>query len=177
MPTKKQDSRIRVGDLVKVVVPRFVARVGYPKSLEDYERELAERPAYQKVLSLMFEAITGDDQIIDPRVGRKHRCRYRVERELVYLLAKRDGFGGRERTIHIVEHLELEGAECTVMDIRTANTGRHRQTAGSSGGMFGDDDYEPNGLEDMKQHRIVRLNLYAPSTSVAMFGARAALTL
>jgi hypothetical protein len=168
----KPDNRIRVGDLVRVKIPKFVGRVGYPKDVDDYERELAENPEKQELLNLVFEALTGDDQILgstgtlDHREMRKHRSRYRVEREIAYLMAVADGFGGRDRTIHWVEYPEHQDMECTVTGLRTACTGRYYAPSGGGGrSYFGDDEdwYEPGGLSDMKHHRLAKVNLYAPS--------------
>lgn len=165
MTHKQLDDRIRVGDFVKVKVPKFVVRVGYPKSLVDYERELAESPEKQELISNLFEAIAGDDQVWHNQGGRKHRSRYRVESELAYLMAKRDGFGGRERAIHWMEYPEHEGMECTVEEMRTVCTGSYYPPSGghSFSGMFGEEDdwYEPGGLSEMKRHRLARVNLYA----------------
>lgn len=161
------DDRIRVGDFVKVRVPKFVARVGYPKGLEDYKRELETNPHFQQAVSLMLEITTGDDQIWHDQGGRKHRSRYRIESEVAYLMARRDGFGGPERSIHWVEHPEHQDAECTVEEVRTVYTGRYYPpSGGGSTNFFGEDEswYEPGGLSDMKCHRLARVNLYAPTT-------------
>lgn len=167
MARKQVDERIRAGDFVRVEVPKFVVRVGYPKSVQDYERELAEDPVYQRAISDLLVLTTSDDQVWHDQGGRKHRSRYRIEQEIAYLRAKRDGFGGPERSIHWVEYPEHQGMECTVEELRTVHTGRYYPPSGgrSSAGMFGEDEdwYEPGGLSDMKRHRLARVNLYAPT--------------
>jgi hypothetical protein len=139
---------IRKGDKVKVVIPKFVARVGYPKTVDDYLEPL--RQQYGSNLDLLFFSISGDTHRF---VGHDEssKQRLRVERELAYLMARRDHFGGYDRTIHWLEKPEFKDSELVVIDVRTVYTGRCYPGSGQW------DDYEPGGLDNRKCHRIARV--------------------
>lgn len=158
---RKRSEVIREDDLVQVVTPRFVVRVGYPKSLQDYERELQESQQVQDALDALFKLATGRTQRFPERIvgagPEKHRSRERVERELAYLRAVAKGFGGNERSIHWKEIPELEGVQARVVGVRTAYTGERYE--GGMSGPYDCQEYEPAGLADPKAHRILRLEL------------------
>lgn len=138
---------IRDGDLVLVTDPRFVKRVGYPMSVADYRERLVHRQG--PLLDQLFEALFG-----------KHGSpvtRDKVEHELAYGMAKRNRFGGNERTLHWEEHPELVGQRMRVLSVRTAYTGRYYAPSSSRDYWTGETDYEPGGIADAKAHRLARV--------------------
>lgn len=157
---KKSDPVIRAGDEVRVIDPRFVLRVGYPKSVDDYLTTVREKHA--GLLDALFHHVVGDTHrtsysLDEPRVSKQ---RGRVERELAYLLAREDHFGGYERSIHWMRVDQLKGKVLTVHSVRSVYTGHYYPPSGDAY-----DGYEPGGLDKPKCHRLARvslLHLYSP---------------
>lgn len=150
-----RDSTIRVGDAVRVVVPRFVKRVGYPKSVDDYVEEL--RSKYSGALdALLREVLSHKGRALALRSWVPERVRTRMEQEVAYVMAKADGFGGKERTIHFEDRPEFEGKKFWVQGMRSVFTGTYYPPCYSPPSydeMYG--DYEPGGLSNPKCHRLV----------------------
>lgn len=147
---------IRVGDRVRVVVPREVVRVGYPKRLEDYLPEVRGRFAGQ-LEAIRVELTLPDAKLLDGD-GCAADAVLRVERELARTLAKRDGYGGRERTVHEVECPEYLGQETTVDSLRTVYTGTYVPGGGDENGEW------PPDLRDKKGRRIATVWLRKKKT-------------
>ena len=128
---KKNPNLIRENDRVRIVVPKIVTRVGYPKSVKDYVKVAEEKYGAQLRKDIKWEWAV----------------------EIAYGLAKTDGFGGRERSLHFEEKPEILGQEFTVSGIRTVQTGTYYPPH-SSQTYYGEYDYEPGGLANMKAHRL-----------------------
>ena len=137
------DNVIRVGDRVVVVIPRVVVRVGYPKTVDDY---LPEAERLFKGSGELAQTITGAPRYIHDK----------LVRQIAYSLANGDGFGGRDRTIHLRYENGIEGLSFEIESVRSAMTGRY-YAAQTSTSYYGEDDYEPGGLDGMKYNRIARL--------------------
>lgn len=136
---------IRVDDRVRIIRPVVVVRVGYPKAVSDYRNQA------EKVFGPLLDANDFGGRI-----------REKVLREVAYGLARQDGFGGRQRTLHTKEIPDILGQEFCVTGIRTVKTGTYYPPTGGRGGYYGDEwDYEPGGLSDEKTHRLVT-GWYAP---------------
>src|SRR5262245_44977996 len=99
----KRADIIRVGDTVKILTPRIVTRVGYPKSVKDYSEEIREQHRLP-VKDLMI--LAGGRNVPD---GLYKRIETRICHELGYLRAKTQGFGGSERSLHFQEVPDLVG--------------------------------------------------------------------
>ncbi len=156
----KRPRPFRVGDLATIVVPRFVTRVGYPKTLKDYLPLIeANRPAFHEYLAKM-------DQSFAPKGVTFHKDRLldktlrKVEMEIAYILAKADGFGGEVRSIHTVDKPEYLEATVRIQSVRTAHTGIHvPPTMTRCSWEYEDYDYDPGGLGDEKRHRIAEVSI------------------
>ena len=166
-PTTNQEKRqrrrgedvIRKDDHVRVVIPKFVARVGYPKSVDDYVLEVRQK--HGTAIDALFREVLGSTHMdrLNLDESRPSRWRISVERELAHALARKCGFGGCERTIHWLELPELEGAELRVWWLRNAFTGSYYPPSG--GGWVGEDwdDYEPGGLDKKECHRLAEVSI------------------
>lgn len=133
---KRNPNLIRENDRVRIVVPKIVTRVGYPKAVKDYLAQAEERYGAQLRKDITHEWAVG-----------------KVLQQIAYGLAKTDGFGGRERSLHLEEKPELLGQEFTVSGIRTVQTGTYYPPH-SSETYYGEYDYEPGRLMNMKAHRL-----------------------
>lgn len=152
----------RSGDKVVITIPKFVRAVGYPKTVKDYETE----EDYSEIKRLINSIKIRDSKeisIVDNASKYPHVI-YKIQREIAYLRAKEDGFGGRERMIHWLEYPEYVDRECVIMGVRTVCTGTYYPPSYSPPAW---DEYygeaEPGGLANIKQHRVATVNLYPPS--------------
>lgn len=127
---------IREGDRVRIVTPRVVVRVGYPKTVDDYV-EAARR----KYGDLLVEDMN-------------KRCVDKALQQIAYGFAKADGFGGRERSLHCEDVPELAGQVFTVDGVRMVQTGTYYPPHAWVS-HCGEHDYEPGGLENMKARRLI----------------------
>jgi hypothetical protein len=146
---------IRVGDTVKIITPERFIRCGYPfdqvKATDDlmtYYRDeidaLIEKvdpnPKYRNYIP------EGDYRALCGRIAR--------------IVAQRQGFGGKERTLHTERDETLTGLRCEVRARKVHKTGTYfPATGGRSYSVdYGYDDYfEPGGLSDEKTHVILTL--------------------
>lgn len=131
----KRPNIIREGDRARIIVPKVVVRVGYPKAVSDY-LETAKAKFGAALLEEIGERVT--DQVLQ---------------KIAYGLALADGFGGRERSLHLKDVPDLLGQEFTVGRIRTVQTGTYYPPRGGYD-YYGDYDHEPGGLENMKARRL-----------------------
>ena len=153
----KKPRPYREGDFVRVVNPRFVTRVGYPKSVADYLPTVYKHDYDVKVLLLKMQNKEATALMLRTERGPGYKPT-RLEWELAYFLAVKDKFGGNERSLHWNEYPEMAGKETRVLEVRSAMTGV--RYAGCRGSTMFDDDHEPPALEDRKVHRIATLDLY-----------------
>lgn len=158
---------IRAGDFVRVVVPKVVTRVGYPKSVQDYLADV--RGAHAPALTAFLQQLLGSKLKRRGLLGLPGEVqpylRKKVEHELAYLLAKLDGFGGRERSLHMRDAPELGGEVMRVVSVRSVMTGTYYAPSGTSPSMFDEGDYEPGGLMNQTRHRLASVvdpTVFAP---------------
>ena len=164
MPVRAKDI-IRVGDLVEVVVPVVVERVGYPKAVKDYRPEFDSE--IHKMVRDLEEKIYGYPVNNIGHiwgVGEK-RVSSRFENSILdivqYHLAKVDGFGGRQRSLHLREVPDLLGKRARVQRRRQVQTGRYYPASGGGYNSYaGDyDDWEPGGLAERKDYVLMGLSV------------------
>lgn len=153
----------RAEDQVVIATPLFVRRVGYPKAIEDY---LPEVDADLRTMVNDHEMLMGRLLGVRPPVKillgvELERSLRKVRQELAYLRAKSDGFGGRERTIHTVEHPLHAGKTCRISSVRTVYTGRYYPPSFTR--YWGDYDAEPGGLAEAQAHRLATVTLSEPN--------------
>lgn len=152
MSTKKRrrPGQIRVGDRVRIVNPVFVERVGYPKAMADYVAEIEQKISDRRLLDA-FGDVFGH-----PWLGARTRRAFdKIRRELAYLVAQRDGFGGNERSLHVVTHPDLTGCMAYVEGLETVVTGTYSR--GYDGGCYSDP--EPPALERQVRHRLANVSI------------------
>lgn len=153
---RKLDPKVfRPDDDARIIIPKFVLRVGYPKCVDDYLEEV--RAKHSTSLDALFREVLGDTHMFSGyfnKPAEPSHWRASVERELAHALAHRRGFGGRERTIHWVEVPELEGEVVRIWSLRNAYTGTYFPPSGDH------EDYEPGGLDNMKCHRLANVSVH-----------------
>lgn len=141
----KKITPFRPGDFVVVVDPRPVLRVGYPKDYKDYIRETeAKRTDVRALLGL-------------PDGQRARRLEDRVLKALAFARASVDGFGGKERTVHLREPVEkIRDKLVKIVAVRSVQTGNYYPPF-SSRSYEGEYDYEPGGLSERVTRRLARV--------------------
>lgn len=144
---RSSDPIIRERDLVEIVLPWTVERVGYPKKVSDYLEEANEK--YHDQINYICNGHDHHD-----------RLRNKIVKEIAYSLAKGDHFGGKTRSLHIKEYPEMLGHRSHVSHLRTVNTGIYYPPSGGYDSYYGEYDWEPGGLYDMKQHRLATINFH-----------------
>lgn len=144
---------IKVGDTVRILRSRIIARVGYPLVFTDLRKEFDEHPKLEEALRLLG-------------VMTEHQsCSGWARRDAVDGLAKAAvrfrGWGGRERRIHYKDETNMSGhpvdhagREVTVYDKKVRHTGDY-YPPWSGRSYEGEYDYEPGGLENRKTHLIL----------------------
>lgn len=157
---------IRVDDMVEIVIARRVKRVGYPKTVADYMAELEPR------LKDDINAVI-NSTVSAQKVGLVKDAYDKILRELGYLAAKADGFGGPRRSLHCVDMpAELVGHRSRVDAVKTVQTGTYQKAEYHRGGWgysgYDEDEYWPPHLVIDKVYRLARI--YVPSTGFQMIG-------
>lgn len=145
-----------VDDIVRIVNPAIVLRVGYPLTKND-ALDAAEKEYGEKIRLLMCEvgAAQPDDTYFnspeyDPR----------LYGDLIDAMASRwlrvKGYGGKERKIYTEHDEKLLQTKWRVLSKRTVKTGTYNR-GGYSGGWDGEPDYDPPYLENEQTHVLLAL--------------------
>lgn len=169
----KRPIAIKEGDVIRVTRPIFVTRVGYPKTVKDYLTQEVMRAAEEFVrkfnpkVHIARSRIFGVDDITTQDMNRSTAL---IAREIAYVLAKKDGFGGRQRKLFTVKVPEAKGQEFYVDGVRTAKTGTYFPPCPTTDWESGYKEWEPGGLEDLKTHRLLRISTPFATTELRPFG-------
>jgi hypothetical protein len=182
-PKKKKNKKdvIRIGDKVKIINPKIIKRVGYPKCAEDIIRNDMTRADASSIDSLISDLCKSPRKANDsygfdyaPALfnGEYGRTQKRMEKlfdhivkEIAYIRLIRAGFGGNERTIHYetdVSDKDLVGLEFVVVDKEIAKTGTRKEgTSAYFNGSY-DIDAEGPSFEETGTHIILTVEWKDP---------------
>lgn len=170
MTAKPKPVVIRAGDRVRVVDPRWVLRVGYPKTAADYlaatcerhEAALREIYGYKATRPTLAATLAVDFPGYKPpsaeeRVSKMPPPLRRALWDLAYLACERDGFGGKERRVHLSAPMpDWEGAEFEVASVRSAMEGDYFPPYYGRN-YWGESDNEPGGLTNPRVRRLASM--------------------
>lgn len=142
---------LREGDRIKVIDPRIVIRVGYPKCHADFIEEVTVK--HKTAVEALFKT---------------KRMRKRAYSNLAYEALGAASFGGLQRSVHLCNKPEILGFEATVRSAHTVVTGKYYPPC-SSRSYEGEYDYEPGGLSNCVYVRLVSIwyqweNIEIPAT-------------
>lgn len=145
---------IRVGDLVQVLQPNWVKRVGYPLHWRDLMEEVSESEAVQRAYSLL----TG---IPHPRERRGLLASDKFMPEfwlqaVAKLFVELRGFGGKVRSIHYYGSDELD--TCSLVEVtgkRTVYTGTRVPPSHGFSSYDEEPWCDPGYLKDSKAHVLL----------------------
>lgn len=152
-PRKLDPEVIREGDRVTLVEPKAVARVGYPRSVQEYQAEVAQ--SYKTEIQALIAKVTAGKKRAFPRM-----IFDKVVSELGYGLAKADGFGGSKRDVFLRDlPATWVGLEGEVWEIKSVATGTREEgyyTPPSYDEMWGES--VPPSFYTEKIWRLVRMS-------------------
>jgi hypothetical protein len=145
-----------VDDLVKVVKPDVIIRVGYPLTRE-IALDAVEKEYNDNIRNFMCSvgAAEADDQFFnspeyDPR----------LYGDLLNAMASRylrvKEYGGKERKIYTEADQRILATNWRVLSKRVVKTGTYNR-GGYSGGYDGEPDYDPPYLENERTHVLLAL--------------------
>lgn len=164
-PKKQDPNKIEDESWAIVVDPRFVKRVGYPKSVRDYEH-LVNKGA---VTSLVMEHGDSVRHFLGSSIC-ESKVIDEITRSLSWLLAKKDGFGGNTRDIHFVEVPELKGVEVYVSGFFCKNTGTRRPERHYSSWSYGEQEYDPPSFDIKKRWKLAYVSVQPFSVPRCVYG-------
>lgn len=155
-------AQIRIGDHIRLLKPRYVSRVGYPLCHADVVKELlTERlDDLDKTLEL-FGLPKIEREFSGPDKGKPKTTRAleRIVSGLAYGIVRQRGFGGRERQLFFEPLPEgwstTEYGRFNVYNVKHVVTGTYYAPCGWQDSWSGEYEYEPGGLENRKQHRLL----------------------
>ena len=160
----KRKNVIRENDVVKIINPEFVVRVGYPLSKKMIQDQLT--PEELAVVKDMFTKFgISIDVPLDVRPTEGQRAYNKVLDALSGVLLYKKGWGGRERSIHTKLIPEMMGTRHTVYQKRCVKTGTYHAGWGGCD-YWGEYDYEPAYLEGEKTHVLLKLNEFSKEIEI-----------
>lgn len=146
-------AKFKIGERIKIIVPEFFVRCGYPMTMEMARQEVEDK-WHGEIVGFLDKLGFGPVGVGYPGYAQAYEG---VIRSLASGLLNKQRFGGPERKIHTRRIPELEGETCWVSGLKYVKTGYY--TASSWSGPYSDEDYEPAYLADQKTHRIVMTSL------------------
>ena len=160
--TKRKDI-IRVNDVVKIINPLFVERVGYPLSRQMVKDQMS--PEEIAIIKQMFASlkIPTEHHVYDPKPNFEGERAYtRVLDAIASFQLSVKRWGGRERSIHTKHLPDYSERTALVVGKRCVKTGSYKSASGGYS-YDGEYDYEPAFLHGEKTHVILEVNLYHPT--------------
>ena len=142
----------RENDLVKIVTPLVIKRVGYAFDIHAEAERIAEK--HHADINALLDKILPDLAPIE--ANRDHYSYDNLAMKLAFIVGRYRGLGGRERKLWTEEQPDLVNHRWFVVGKRTAMTGLYYAPGGGYS-YDGDYDYEPGGLEKAKGHLILKL--------------------
>lgn len=167
MPKEKKHIH-RVGDIVKIINPALVERVGYPWTKEYVKNHVITTEQKQAVIELMktFGVKTEvPGFVLEPVYQEEHPTYYKILDALAFEVLKRQGYGGKERSIHTIIHEKFRDSLAMITKKRIVKTGTYVHGSAYTS-YYGESDYEPPYLADEKSHVILRLDVFAEDSLV-----------
>lgn len=143
--------------MVRIVHPELFLRCGYPLDLKGETQRIIEWEGniIADFLKDRGVILNGNDYTNDDR--RWHKAVKKIANAIAYERIGQYGMGGRERTIHTLGCPGMRGEIVRVMGWKFVNTGKWFPAVHSTN-YEGEHDYEPGGLDNQKQHRILELS-------------------
>ena len=153
----------RKDDLVRIINPVLVERVGYPLTIQKVIDECFSEEEQQKIDEfLRFFKCSNECRIeIKPS-----RTRVAIIHAIASAKLRQLGWGGKERSLHLYTVESLKDTEVYICKKKVVHTGTYFAPSGGYNSWTGEYDSEPGGLDNRKSH--VLLGFY-PATVYPTF--------
>lgn len=135
----------RQGDLVRIVRPLVVTRVGYPFDLKAEAARIGD-VHYAAICALLDEVLP---ELAPTHLDPNWHAYTALTHKIAYIVGARRGMGGKERRIYTDNRPDILDHQWCVESKRTTMTGTYY----SPGGSY--DDYEPGGLSGASCHLLL----------------------
>lgn len=160
----------RAEDVVRIVNPLFVTRVGYPWDKE-YVKKNVITDDQRKALTEMLEKFHLRPSYFGfEGKGYFDNAFEKILDEMAYWVMKTQGFGGRERTIHTELREDCRGKLAKIISKRVVKTGEYFPST-SYYDYNGETEYEPGGLRKEKTHVLLNLDIFSDDGMWAMISS------
>lgn len=154
-------SIIRVGDNIKIIIPEYVERVGYPLTKNIIvESMTAEQKSklYRSIAEIFgLEHYSGDSSLLFHDIKDDNRLLYAIADSIL----KEKGWGGRERKIHTTVSDFYKDRVYTVCKKKVVKTGTYNHGSSWYDYWTGEYEYEPAYLSNEKTHVLYGVYGYA----------------
>jgi len=141
-------------DNIRIITPNVFVRVGYPLTKQIVKNTLITKEQYEAVIT-MLKAFGINYTGFDDGVNLSTMDYDKIVDVLAGNILRKNGWGGKERTIHIKSRPDLLNKTGIIYKKRIVHTGTY--TSGYSYKGYFDDypDYEPAYLSNRKSHVIL----------------------
>lgn len=142
------NNTIYVGDIIQIVTPEIVTRVGYEFSYDDACKEVKETHK-EDIYELLRKV----------KVRRWDKVEKEIIKSLAYDLIAKKMHSGNKRMIFTKRDDKLADVKVKVTNKQMARTGTYFPPTGGGTDYWGEYDYEPGGLTDMKTHVLFKFHI------------------
>lgn len=149
---KRVRNPIKQGSWVKIINPKFVDRVGYPRDIKYYSDRINARSGDE---IKKFVVRHSESKFFDTSNWRDVRAYEEILQTLAWKAGHADRWGGRERSIHFIEKSEFLNKEAWAMNFKRCVTGTY--SPGYRSGGYEYEEWNPPYLYNQKHHRLVQL--------------------
>lgn len=147
---KNTKVKYKVGDVVKVIDPTFVVRVGYPFTPAMAYAELNTSTNRQLLIDMMHEV--GVDPYYNTHRGEvMTQPVHNMLDKLSYELVRTRNFGGPDRTLHTQKFPDMKDCYFRVEYLKRTVTGTRVS------GTWCGEEWEPATMENAKHHQLIGL--------------------
>lgn len=162
MKVKEKKIVFNRGDIVRIKIPEFVLRVGYPWDKEYVKKHIITPEQKRSIedMFVKFGLVTTFEGAIVPNNTTWFGTAYdKIIDEMAYWVLKENGFGGSERKLHTVLKENYRDKFAEVVSKRIVKTGTYQY--GFCGSYYEPDDYSPPYLSNEKTHVLLGVAIFS----------------
>ena len=148
---------IRINDRVRIINPETFVRCGYPWSKEYVKENVITKEQRQAIRNLLYPDAAPACPVLFKFGEEESVEELKMIDILAYVILMKNGYGGKERTVHTKLREELRGKTGVVCDRKVVKTGCYHPGYSSQGYYDAYPEYEPAYLTNEKSHVILRI--------------------
>ena len=142
----------RKNDLVKIINPVLVERVGYPLTIQKVIDECFSKEEEQKIEEFLRFFKCTSERIFEVK---PNRTRVDIIHAIASAKLRQLGWGGKERSLHLHTVESLKDTEVYICKKKVVQTGTYFAPSGGYDSWTGEYDSEPGGLDNRKSHILL----------------------